>query len=76
MLQSEIAYSLDPQYLEELATKYHQDYLNAEPFPHIIINDFLPTEILDQILEEFPKPGAINWQSFKNKSEKKLASTS
>jgi hypothetical protein len=41
-----------------------------QPFPHIIIDDFLPTDILDKILEEFPKPGAIDWQSFKNKSEK------
>jgi Rps23 Pro-64 3,4-dihydroxylase Tpa1-like proline 4-hydroxylase len=76
MLQSELAYSLDPQYLEGLAAKYYQDYLNAEPFPHIIIDDFLSTEILDKILEEFPQPGAIDWRSFKNKSEKKLASTS
>ena len=76
MLQSELTYSLDPTYLDDLAAKYHQDYLNAEPFPHIIIDDFLPTDILDQILEEFPKPGAIAWDSFKNKSEKKLASTS
>jgi Rps23 Pro-64 3,4-dihydroxylase Tpa1-like proline 4-hydroxylase len=76
MLQSEIKYSLDPEYLENLATKYHQDYLNAEPFPHIIIDNFFSTEILDKILEEFPQPDSINWQSFKNKSEKKLASTS
>jgi hypothetical protein len=76
MLQSELTYSLDPAYLDDLATKYHLDYLKAEPFPHIIIDDFLPTEILDKILEEFPRPEAIDWQSFKNKSEKKLASTS
>jgi len=76
MLQSKLTYSLDPAYLDDLAAKYHQDYLNAEPFPHIIIDDFLPTDILDKILEEFPQPGAIDWQNFKNKSEKKLASTS
>jgi hypothetical protein len=36
MLQSKLAYSLDPQYLEGLAAQYRQDYLNAEPFPHIV----------------------------------------
>ncbi len=76
MLASKQKYSLDPNYLKELATNYHQDYLNAEPFPHIVIDDFLPPEILEQILEEFPKPKSINWTSFENKSEKKLASTS
>ena len=43
MLLSELTYSFDPEYLENLAAKYHQDYFNAEPFPHIIIDDFLPT---------------------------------
>lgn len=76
MLALKQKYSLDPNYLKELATNYHQDYLNAEPFPHIVIDDFLPPEILEQILEEFPQPKSINWQSFENKSEKKLASTS
>jgi hypothetical protein len=42
MLQSKLAYSLDPQYLEGLAAQYSQDYLNAEPFPHIVIDDILP----------------------------------
>jgi hypothetical protein len=36
-------------------TELHDAYENASPFPHIVIEDFLPPEILQRCLEEFPK---------------------
>ena len=66
----------DPNYLDDLATKYREAYAQANPFPHIIIDDFLPKSILEQVLEEFPKPTSIDWQKFNAPAEKKLASTS
>ena len=30
------------------------DYCFAEPFPHIVIDDFLPVEFLNKILNNFP----------------------
>jgi Rps23 Pro-64 3,4-dihydroxylase Tpa1-like proline 4-hydroxylase len=76
MLAEKLFY-IDPEYLDELATKNKEKYASAVPFPHIVIDNFLPdTQILDRVLEEFPDPNAIEWQHFENKSEKKLASTS
>jgi hypothetical protein len=49
-------------------------YLSAEPFPHIIFDDFLDPALLELILTEFPKPGEIQWQRFDNAREIKLAS--
>ena len=69
-------FRFDPVYLENLADKYREQYINAQPFPHIVIDDFLPEYVLNDVLKEFPKPGEIKWQDFENKSEKKLASTS
>jgi Rps23 Pro-64 3,4-dihydroxylase Tpa1-like proline 4-hydroxylase len=69
-------FRFDPAYLDNLADKYHQQYVNAHPFPHIVMDDFLPEYVLNDVLKEFPKPGDIKWQEFENKSEKKLASTS
>ncbi|NES82115.1 MAG: 2OG-Fe(II) oxygenase, partial [Moorea sp. SIO2B7] len=70
-------FHLKPDYLDDLANKYRETYSQGKPFPHIIIDDFVPDEeILDKILEEFPKPGSIDWKTFDNVSEKKLASTS
>ncbi|MGB3511214.1 MAG: 2OG-Fe(II) oxygenase [Microcoleaceae cyanobacterium] len=57
-----------------MADKYAESYATAKPFPHVIIDNFLPEHILEEVLKEFPQPGSIDWKSFSNKSEKKLAS--
>ena len=67
---------LTPEYLDDLANKYQTKYSSAEPFPHIVIDNFLPKDILDRVLGEFPSPEKIDWKTFDNSAEKKLASTS
>lgn len=59
--------------LAELAEANHDKYMNAAPFPHIYLDNFLPTEVADQILEEFPDKTDPRWQNFKNPRETKLA---
>jgi Rps23 Pro-64 3,4-dihydroxylase Tpa1-like proline 4-hydroxylase len=66
-------FKLDSEYLKKLALENHESYQQAKPFPHIVIDNFLPEFILDNILTEFPKAGDIDWQKFENKAEKKLA---
>lgn len=73
-MTSQLMFRLDPDYLNDLAVKYREDYSQAKPFPHVIIDNFLPEFVLDNILNEFPKAGEIDWQKFDNKAEKKLAS--
>ncbi|AFY77847.1 hypothetical protein Ple7327_2561 [Pleurocapsa sp. PCC 7327] len=75
-MQSTSMFCLNPDYLDDLVTKYREVYAQAQPFPHVIIDRFLPETVLNGILNEFPKPGAINWKKFENVAEKKLASTS
>lgn len=65
-----------PEYLEELANKYQEEYSQGKPFPHIIIDNFLPESLLDSVLEEFPDSKKIDWQKFDSSNEKKLATTS
>lgn len=74
-MSSTLMSHLDPNYLENLAIKHRDTYSQAKPFPHVVIDNFLPEFLLNDILEEFPKPGEINWQKFDNPAEKKLAST-
>lgn len=73
---SPLKFCLDPSYLDDLATKYREAYAQAEPFPHVVIDNFLPETVLDEILEEFPKPNEIAWQKFDKAFENKLGSTS
>jgi Rps23 Pro-64 3,4-dihydroxylase Tpa1-like proline 4-hydroxylase len=37
-----------------LGQRFHQQYASADPFPHIVFDDFLDAAILDQCLREFP----------------------
>lgn len=66
-------FRLDPDYLDKLAIKYRQEYSQAQPFPHIVIDNFLPEFVLNNILNEFPQVNSIDWQKFNAPSEKKLA---
>lgn len=74
-MSSSTLFRLDVDYLKDLALKHREEYAQAKPFPHIVIDNFLPEEVLEAVLQEFPNPDQINWQRFQNEAEKKLAST-
>jgi 2OG-Fe(II) oxygenase superfamily len=60
--------------MRDLAETAHTSYIDAKPFPHVVFDNFFDPALLDVVLEEFPKPGQIKWQSFDNGQEVKLAS--
>lgn len=47
--------------LQKLAETQCSSYASASPFPHIVIDDFLPPEIAQAVLEAFPAPDAPCW---------------
>ena len=48
------------------------DYLNANPFPSIILDDFFNDTFLNKVLEEFPDLSKVDSsQNYKNKNEVK-----
>ena len=69
-------YLFDLTELEKLAAEHHQSYVDAKPFPHIIIDDFLPEKVLETILDEFPGNKQIDWIDFDGDVQKKLGSKS
>jgi 2OG-Fe(II) oxygenase superfamily len=48
--------------LEALVSEYAPQFANSQPFPHVVIENFLPSEIAEAIAAEFPKPGEIAWR--------------
>ena len=62
--------------MHELAQGARSSYVTAKPFPHIVIDNFFDPTVLDDVLDEFPKPGEITWQTFDTGAEIKLASAS
>jgi Rps23 Pro-64 3,4-dihydroxylase Tpa1-like proline 4-hydroxylase len=65
---------LPREQLMAIAEQKAETYQNASPFPHIVLDNLFPEDILDQVLEEFPDPNDPNWHRFKNDKEIKLAS--
>jgi 2-oxoglutarate-Fe(II)-dependent oxygenase superfamily protein len=53
-------------------TALHEQYLHAQPFPHIVIDNLFPDEVLERVLAAFPQPDQIAWRKFDNDKEKKL----
>ena len=67
-------YKLDSEYFKNLAKQNRDKYVTAKPFPHIYLDNVFPEEVLNQILNEFPNSNQIDWQTYQNKNEVKLAS--
>ena len=51
----------------------YDEYQNAQPFPHIVIDNFIDTERALEAYEKFPNSEEIPWHRFHNEREKKLA---
>lgn len=67
----------DSEKLTSLAQDNFHKYQSAQPFSHIVFDDFLPAEYLKEVLLEFPKIDDPQWTEFKAETENgKLASTS
>jgi hypothetical protein len=59
--------------LNSLAAEKKAAYQQAEPYPHIVIDDLISPQLLDLVLDEFPKTDA-EWKKFKDPHQVKLAS--
>ena len=46
---------LDAAEAGALGELFHADYVAAEPFPHIVLDDFLPLRLSHEILAHFPR---------------------
>ncbi len=67
----------DREALQELGRAHRDEYDSARPFPHVVIDDFLPPEVADRLLDEFPAPGTIPWELYEDRGKtKKLAAES
>ena len=58
--------------LKRHALTSKSNYSTAQPFPHIIIDDFFKKNILEEILDEFPNNIKKDGEDYNNKAEKKL----
>ena len=54
-IQEELVHAVNPYRLQELADSLHEQYINAYPFPHVVIDNLLPQRVLQALLDEIPE---------------------
>ena len=59
--------------LDDLGKQKNTEYNQNKPYPHIVINDLFNDDLLNNILNEFPKNLDQIGEKFNNKVEKKLS---
>jgi hypothetical protein len=45
---------LDPKAAREVGERLSESYCSADPYPHIVIDNFLPQQFIEKLLEVFP----------------------
>jgi hypothetical protein len=65
----------DRDKLDDLARTLSGRYATATPFPHAVIDEFLPEGVLDAVVAEFPSTEEESWWRFNSEKERKLGST-
>ena len=58
--------------LSYLSQIYRQAYAEAQPFPHVVIDNFLPESVLEKVLDEFDCLTSRNWVKYYSPTENKL----
>ena len=53
--------------LETLADRHRDAYAAAQPYPHAVIDDFLPVAHADKALEVFPDPDSPIWLDWRQR---------
>jgi Rps23 Pro-64 3,4-dihydroxylase Tpa1-like proline 4-hydroxylase len=62
------------QKLEALAQAKAEEYKANQPYPHIYFDNFLPLDVAEAALRDFPEPKEVDWHSYKDVNQhKKLA---
>src|ERR1700721_4398881 len=55
-------YYFDRERLDRISASLGEQFRQATPFPHAVIQNFLPDELALRVAAEFPKPADITWK--------------
>jgi Rps23 Pro-64 3,4-dihydroxylase Tpa1-like proline 4-hydroxylase len=63
----------DMNRLNAIAESRKNEYSNASPFPHIMIEDFMDANLLHEVCSEFPEQNRSDWNQMIDKDQKKFS---
>ena len=65
---------LDFDRYTKLAGQHRADFASADPFPHVVLDDFLPADIAEPVVEEYAEEES-SWAHYHHYNERKMAIT-
>lgn len=68
-----LTFRFDREDLLAKAAELKKDWATADPYPHIVVDNFFPPEVLDAVIAEYPEPEEVEWEQFNAPTEVKLA---
>lgn len=68
------AYFFDRGELIQRAKSLAPAYRSADPFPHLVLDNFLPEQLLARVLGEFPSAESGSWERYNDAMQRKLGS--
>jgi len=66
---------LDIDKLERRSDEFHAAYMAAEPYPHIVFDDFLERDAVAAAIAEFPPLDPAQWNNYLHANERKFSNT-
>ena len=66
--------TIDFERLEQIAASERSRFAEADPYPHVVIDDFLPVETARAVCADFERPRE-GWKHYKHYNERKFALT-
>lgn len=57
--------------LKQLLQAHTAEYRSAEPFPHVVVDNLLEPELLDEVLQEFDSMDRARWHHTERATERK-----
>jgi len=61
------------KWFQEAKESHHQQFLHAQPYPHLVLDDFLEESIAEECAANFPAVDDPIWHIYNNPIEKKWA---
>jgi Rps23 Pro-64 3,4-dihydroxylase Tpa1-like proline 4-hydroxylase len=56
------AFYFEPEALAPVAARWRDSFRTAQPFQHVVLDEFLPCEVIELLIGEFPGPDDIAWE--------------
>ena len=53
--------------LKSVADRFRDEFAESSPYQHVVIDNFLPTDVANRTLRAFPTPDAPNWLDWKQR---------